>query len=454
MKKNSTRILPAALALLFAATGSSAFAQDIMGGGSEEDAMLQSLYNEDEDEDLARMLKSEDYIFPTTITDNWHVNFLLGVQNSWGSYDSELSFLKRTNFAAGISFGKFLTPVNDFRITLNYGRGTGVRGMDMAYLVPDARNEKDHDNPHYPYGLDEAYKLADNHTYHWHHAGVALQWMPNMTNLFCGYKPERNFTWSLLIGIGLEHTWGYTDDQLSMVSVWSERPKASVARTMIDLQYGAQLDWQINRHWHINLEVLNSVLDDTFDGLVSDKDYRLHSTLKGGEKNHLWDGHLNILGGVTYYLRSKNQIAHENANPFEDKYLMPVGQIQQNRDDIEDALANRGEVVNYVDVTKNVTYTLISFDEDRMEVPRLQQNNVFQTAETYKRNAGSKIFITNSNKVDDSLFHQRAWSISKILNQRWQIPLEDIWVDADENHIQQLQIPDCKSYIIFIINEE
>ena len=108
----------------------------------------------------------------------------------------------------------------------------------------------------------------------------------------------------------------------------------------------------------------------------------------------------------------------------------------------------------FVDVDKDVIYTLISFDKNVVEVPRLQQNNVYQTAQAYQSAPQSNIFITNSNKLDDTTFHKRAWAISKLLHQRWQIPYENIWVDADEDHIQKLQMPNVKTYIIFIINEE
>lgn len=483
MKKNSTIILTASAALLWAISGSTAFAQDIqvsdswgnsaqqsgeLGGGSsaEEDALMQSLYNEEDDEELTRILKSEDYIFPTSITDNWHLVLQVGALNSWGSYDSEANWFKRTNFAVAFSIGKYLTPVNDVRIQFFYGRGTGVRGADMAYRDPydewKQYSKAYYDQnylPKYPYHQNAAMEaqcevsnpahthngiyedaMADFHTYNWNVMGIAAAYMPNLTNLFWGYEPDRKFTVSALMGIDLERTWAYTDKNLSIISVWAETPRQSVHRSLVGLEFGLQCDWAINSRWHFNLEATETFLDDSFDGLISDQS---------------WDGHLKLMAGLTWYLKGKHQDGRiQNRNPFEDKYLNYTERIYKNREAIEDAIAARPDSVTIVDVTKNVTYTLISFDEQTIEVPRLQQNNVFQTAEAYRRIPNSKIFITNSNKVDNSLFHQRAWSISKLLNQRWQIPLEDVWVDADESHIQKLQIPECKHYIIFIINEE
>lgn len=483
MKKNSTVILSAAAVLLWSLSGTNAFAQDIQvsdswgnnaqqsgnelggSGSAEEDALLQSLYNEEDDEELTRILQSEDYIFPTSITDNWHLVFQLGALNSWGSYDSEANWFKRTNFAAAFSIGKYLTPVNDVRLQFFYGRGTGVRGADMEFVDPTTEWQKY--SPTYGASYQTKYDyhqnatmesqcpipghaanhkgvyedaMANNHLYNWNVMGLVAAYMPNFTNLFYGYDPDRKFTISGLMGIGLERTWAYTDKNLSVVSVWAEKASQGTSRSLVGLQFGAQCEWILNNRWHLNLEASETFLDDTFDGLISDQS---------------WDGHLNIMAGVTYFLKSQNRDGRINMrNPFEDKYLNYTEKIYKNREAIEDAIAARPEEVTVVDVTKNVTYTLISFDEDAIEVPRLQQNNVYQTAEAYRRIPNSKIFITNSNKVDNSLFHHRAWSISKLLNQRWQIPLENIWVDADETHIQKLQIPECKHYIIFIVNEE
>ena len=379
---------------------------------SEETMLLQAMPTDEEAEQIANLFKTEEYVFPMDIRHNWHLGLHLGAMHSWGSYDDEAGWLKRTNFAAALTFGKYLTPVNDLRFQLFYGRGTGVRGADNKY------------NPEfYPYNLAHEKALADFHTYNWHTAGISIQWLPNFTNLFMGYNPERRLTISGLLGIGLEHTWSYNEKELSIVSVWAEKHKSATPRNLVDLEFGAVADFKLSNRWFLNLEVTDRFLDDTFDGLVSDQK---------------WDGHLDILLGMTYFIPGKPKKAPEGE-------FFPNGPIVD---------ISRVPVTHCVNVDKDVIYTLISFDEGITEVPRLQQNNVYQTAQAYKNNPKSNIFITNSNKLDDKTFHQRAWAISKLLHQRWQIPYENIWVDADEDHIQNLQMPNVKTYIIFIINEE
>ncbi len=379
---------------------------------TEEEALLNSLLTEEEAEQISKLFQDEEYVFPMDIRDNWHLGLHLGAMHSWGSYDDEAGWLKRTNFAAALSFGKYLTPVNDLRFQLFYGRGTGVRGEDTKY-----------DASFYPYDLAHEKALADFHTYHWHTAGISAQWLPNFTNLFMGYNPERRFSISGLVGIGLEHTWSYNEKELSIVSVWAEKAKSAAPRNLVDLEFGVVADYKLSNRLFFNLEVTDRFLDDTFDGLVSDQK---------------WDGHLDVLLGLTYFIPGKPRKAG------------PEGIYLLHRPNID---IPKPEDV-YVDVDKDVIYTLISFDKNAVEVPRLQQNNVYQTAQAYKSAPQSNIFITNSNKLDDATFHKRAWAISKLLHQRWQIPYENIWVDADEDHIQKLQMPNVKTYIIFIINEE
>ena len=427
MKMKSIIIYSATIVLLLASSGFRAEAQEnktsIWGnrGGhyvgdegmkSEEERLSESLITEEEAELLAKIFRTEEYEFPMDIRDNWHVGLHLGAMNSWGSYDDEAGWLKRTNFAAALSFGKYLTPVNDLRFQLFYGRGTGVRGADNKF-----------DPKFYPYNLAHEQSLADFHTYNWHTAGISAQWLPNFTNLFMGYNPERRFNISGLVGIGLEHTWSYNEKELSIVSVWAEKAKSASPRNLVDLEFGVVADYKLSKRLFLNLEVTDRFLDDTFDGLVSDQK---------------WDGHLDFLLGLTYFIPGK---PHDTTPPDNFYLHRPLFDI-----------ITPDSII--LDEDKNVIYTLISFDENVFEVPRLQQNNVYQTAQAYQSSPKSNIFITNSSKKEDPTFHKRAWSISKMLHQRWQIPYENIWVDADENHIKKQHIPGVKTYIIFIINEE
>lgn len=481
MKERDNLILLAFMGIWMTMNGTTLTAQNMTGGygdngisnsvsdSNDTEAKLQTLYNEEDDEDLFRMLQSEKFSFPSTITDGWYLSLHLGANNSWGSYDSHASWGKRTNVAAAFAIGKYITPVSNVRLMVGFNRGTGVRGRDANYVNPIneyagrafyTEAQRQNFRPTYAYfekssdlsnasiadvvdnwGIQQGVyedDLADYHCYNWNSLSLSMAWLPNLTNVFLGYDPSRRYNVNALLGIDYEHTWGYTEDYLSKVSVWAEEAQTSTARNLVGLQIGLGFSYSINSSWQLSFEANETFLDDAYDGLVS---------------NQNWDGHLNLLVGAIWYMKNNgygNRVS--NRDPLEDKYINFSERIFRNREAIDDALTQT-DSVKHVKVTKDVTYTLVSFESGSIQVPRLQQNNVYQTAETYKAHAGSKIFITNSNRNDNKEFRQRAWSISKLLNQRWQIPLEDIWVDADEDHIQKLQLEDCQHYIIFIVND-
>lgn len=398
-----------------------------LGTAAADDNQLNKLYLEEEEEDP--MLAQEEFIFPTSITDNWHLYFQVGNQLSFGSYTKNLSVWNRSNISLAFGLGKYLTPVNDVRIMAFYGRNTGVRGVDR--FVDLSAGEMDgYIDP----STSQFVSYADNSHYTWHNVGISMGYLPNFTNLLLGYDEERRFSLSGLMGIDYEHSWGYSNPNLSTVSVWSEAAKSSAPRDLVGLQFGLLADYRLSDRWHLNLEAHAVFLDDIYDGLISE---------------NTWDIHANLMAGLTYYLQGKNHNGRlRSRHQLTDTYIT----LEENifRQKPADATAQN---IDTVKVTKNVTYTLISFDTQTDEVPRLQQNNIFTTAEIYKQVPNCRIFITNSSKIDDDLFHKRAWAISRLLHSRWQVPIGHIWVDADEDHIQQMQMPDVKHYIIMIINE-
>lgn len=379
---------------------------------------------EDRDEDL--QLVKEEYIFPSSLADGWHFTFNAGAFQSWGSYSGDAKFLNKTNYAAGLSVGKYISPVNDLRFQLLWGRHTGVFGDAMEKALGD--------------------KVPN---WHFYSVSLAFQYLPNLTNLFCGYDEDRKFMLSALAGLSLEQTYnyhnGYNDlsKVLEEISVWSESPKAAAPRSLVGLQVGLLAECCLSKSWRLSFELTNTFLDDAFDGHITDQK---------------WDGHFNALFGLTWHPRKNHNAAllQRRFNPT--KYDELEEEIHRNRQVTIDAVANPNIVQKPVDVVKDVTYMLVSFDKNETNVPRLQQANIYTAATiwaTYQaKNQKVLIFVTNNTKTDDKLFHERAWSICELLHRRWQIKNEDITVVADEDRIWSIQHLDCNKYVIVTINDK
>lgn len=379
---------------------------------------------EDEEDDLT--LSEETFIFPTSLSDGWHLTAHAGVFQSWGSYTEEADFLNKTNPAFGISIGKYLSPVNDLRLQLLWGRNTGVYGRDYV-------NKWGHRVPNW----------------HFHSISLAAQYLPNLTNLFGGYDENRRFTVSAMAGISLIRTFGYasnnseTKASLDSMSVWSESPQAGAPRSLVGLEVGAVAEYKIADNMRLSLEVSNSFVDDIFDGRLS---------------GHVWDGHFNVLLGLTWHLFDRKVMNARIRNRFVPaKYDNLKEVIRKNREKAKNLEDNPNIVYDEKDVHKKITYTLVAMNKGEINVQRLQQVNVYTTATLWKtytaRKQKTMVFVTNNSKVDDQLFRGRAWSICDLLSHRWQVSADDIRVIADESLIKEMDFEGYENYLVVVINE-
>lgn len=379
---------------------------------------------ENDEDDL--LWSEETFIFPTSLSDGWHLTAHAGIFQSWGSYTGETDFFNKTNPAFGLSIGKYLSPVNDLRLQLLWGRNTGVFGRDhlnqWGHHVPD---------------------------WHFQSVSIAAQYLPNLTNLFYGYEENRRFTFSAMAGISLIRTFGYasnnseTKASLDSMSVWAESPRAGVPRSLVGLEFGVLAEYRLTEKTRLALEVTNTFVDDIYDGRLS---------------GHVWDGHVNVLLGLTWHLYDKkvvNARIRNRINPT--KYDNLKETIKRNRDKAKELEDNPNIEVEEMDVRKKVTYTLVAMNKDQLSVPRLQQANVYTTATLWKTYTAKKhktmIFVTNNSKQNDQTFRSRAWSICNLLNQRWSVPADDIRVVADENLIKDMDLMGYEHYVILVINE-
>lgn len=378
----------------------------------------------DDMEDM--IIEEQTFIFPTALSDGWHLTAHAGAFQSWGSYTDEAAFLDKTNPAFGVSVGKYLSPVNDVRLQLLWGRHTGVYGRDNL-------NQWGHHVPNW----------------HFYSVSLAAQYLPNLTNLIWGYDPKRPYALNAMAGISLMRTYGYarhnpeTQASLDSMSVWAEAPRAGAPRSLVGLQFGLELEYNVGRDKRLTLEVTNNFVDDIFDGRLS---------------GHVWDGHVNVLLGMTWHLYNQKVKNARIRNRFnEDKYEELEEIIYRNREKVRDLQANPTIEVEERDVHKKLTYTLVAMNEGEVSVSRLQQVNIYTAAtlwNTYTaRGQKTMIFVTNNSKVDDKLFRDRAWTICNLLANRWQVAHRDIRVVADESMIREMNLVGYEHYVVLVINE-
>ncbi len=373
------------------------------------------------------------YVAPTHFQDNWYVGVYGGVTSNWGSDDSHAGFFRVMGPAAAITVGKMITPVSDIRLQFSYNRNTGV--TDNSFSASDFFHNLDL-NP-----ADYTHKR-----FKWNSYGIAFDYMANFTNLICGFRENRAFHFKGLLGLGGSVSSGYTSGKFADVLGQDNSHSAQLGNndkyqnrrhSLVSIRAGLVADFLITRNWNLHLEAIENFLDNSFDSNPTTK--------------NTWDGHLDVLVGVTYHFKNKG-----GANPgfYYPRHDMSVYQkkLQQVKDLQNKTKKKLKEIEEFVPDTVNVDahvmYTLIAFDDESSTIDRLQQTNIYTTAVAWSRNTKMPIYITNSNVVDDKLFRKRAEGIRDLLIERYEIPASVIKIVADEKNVRP-----TKDYIVFIVND-
>jgi len=364
------------------------------------------------------------FVAPTHFQDNWYIGTYGGVTSNFGSDDSHSGFFQIMGPAAAITVGKEITPVSEIRLQVNYNRNSGVTDDSFAGTFADMTHNR----------------------FRWNTFGLNIDYMPNFTNLLCGFRENRFFHFKGLLGLGGSVSSGYTTDKFanalgmdnSHTNQLENKDKYdSRRRSLIQIRAGLAGTFLVAPNWHINVEAVENFLDNSFDSNPTTK--------------NIWDGHLDVMVGVTYHFKNKGGVNPGFYYPRHDMTVYKKKmEIAKNLRDKADKRKKEVEETpaEVIDINAHVMYTLIAFDEGETTVDRLQQTNIYTTANAWTKSPRSIIYITNSTGQDNKLFQKRAEAIRDILLERYEIPFAMIKVVANEKNIKP-----TGDYIEFIVND-
>ena len=188
--------------------------------------------------------------------DNWFVGLQAGALYSWGTHTSSSEFFDQFRPAGALSIGKWIAPAGGIRLQGFYGSNAGRASNDKPY--------------------------------YWDAMGAGLDGLFNFTNLFCGYEEDRTFNLIGILGAGYEHTANFSR------RTWNDGMYNTESQDLLSIRLGLMAKFRLGKAWDFNLEITNSLLDDSFDGW------------EGEGSNDRWDGHVNILAGVSYRFKNHN----------------------------------------------------------------------------------------------------------------------------------------------------
>lgn len=119
--------------------------------------------------------------------DNWFISAEGGVNVQFGKADKALKFGDRIAPNFGIEVGKWFSPVAGFRVGVNYLGAKGASNIVDAFGTV-------YDENGVAQMYDQYYKT------HVGNIGLSFDFMLNVTNWWCGYKPNRVYNFIAYVG--------------------------------------------------------------------------------------------------------------------------------------------------------------------------------------------------------------------------------------------------------------
>lgn len=336
--------------------------------------------------------------------DNWFITVNAGSFISWGDNMSSVKFGKQFQPAAGLSIGKWISPWGGIRLMGMYGRGVG-----------------------------QTYKPTLDKTYNWNIVNGYVDALFNLHNLIGGYKESRPFQVMAILGIGVDHNFGFDNKDW-----YNSYPIDTRKNTLIGFRTGLLGSLRLNKCMALNLEASINCLDDSYDGQ---------------EWDNKWDGHVNLLLGLVY--RFKN---HDGSHQFTyvrrptDQIELLNAEINRLRKEVaEMKAAPKVEVKHEIIENKRVA-TLVSFDTNSTEINKLQEVNIFTAVEGLNKIKGGDLYITpvENGVMSNELFNGRANAIRNVLVNEYNIPAGHIFIEANNELVKSLD-PAKNCVIIYIV---
>jgi hypothetical protein len=336
--------------------------------------------------------------------DQWFLGLHAGTFFSWGSNTNDADVLSQFRPAAGLSFGKWLAPAGGFRLQALYGNNRG-------YISELSKG------------------------YSWHTASGSFDALINFSNIFCGYSETRLFNLIGVLGAGVDYTFGFDDKN------WNEGEKyyKTNSTTSMTVRAGLMAQFRVHEAWDLNIEAVNTWIDDEYDGQVT---------------NNTFDGHLNIFIGAIYRFKNHDgsrqfTYARRDATKYDVLNNMLDSLRAENKKPIEPEIIVKKETVK-----SNHIRTVISFEKKVSKINRLQEVNVYTAAQALSQIKDGDLYITINEKaanMDTDLFMQRAQSIRDMLVNNFEVAAGNIFIEKNPAFVNSLD-PE-KDCVILYVNE-
>lgn len=324
---------------------------------------------------------------------NWFISAGGGVNLYFGDHDKQVKFGKRLAPAVDVAIGKWFTPGIGVRFAYS---GLSVKGATQTGI--HSTGEEVPGKGGYGYWLT---KQKFNY-FNFH-----LDAMFNVSNLFFGYNPNRVYSLSPYVGLGVMKT--------------NDTPKA----TEIAGHFGLLNSFRLCDALDLNLDIRGTLVSDAFDG---------EAYGRGGE------GMLSATVGLTYKFKKRGWDKAKTVVRIDNRAINALRQqladAEAENDRLKRALAE-GNRQKAKEIVTKASANLVTFPIGKATLSNEARANLSLLAEAIKSGDGNVVYTitgyadagTGSKRINERLSKRRAEAVRDCLVKEFGVSESQLRVD-------------------------
>lgn len=324
---------------------------------------------------------------------NWFVSAGGGVNLYFGDHDKQVKFGKRLAPAVDVAIGKWFTPGIGVRFAYS---GLSVKGATQTGI--HSTGEEVPGKGGYGYWLTkQKFNFFNFH----------LDAMFNMSNLLFGYNPNRVYSLSPYVGLGVMKT--------------NDTPKA----TEIAGHFGLLNSFRLCDALDLNLDIRGTLVSDAFDG---------ENSGRGGE------GMLTATVGLTYKFKKRGWDKAKTVVRIDNRAINALRQqlsdAEAENDRLKRALAE-GNRQKAKEIVTKASANLVTFQIGKATLSNEARANLGMMAEAIKSGDKSVVYTitgyadagTGSKRINERLSKRRAEAVFNCLVKEFGVSESQLRVD-------------------------
>lgn len=324
---------------------------------------------------------------------NWFISAGGGVNLYFGDHDKQVKFGKRLAPAVDVAIGKWFTPGIGVRFAYS---GLSVKGATQTGI--HSTGEEVPGKGGYGYWLTkQKFNFFNFH----------LDAMFNMSNLLFGYNPNRVYSLSPYVGLGVMKT--------------NDTPKA----TEIAGHFGLLNSFRLCDALDLNLDIRGTLVSDAFDG---------EAYGRGGE------GMLSATVGLTYKFKKRGWDKAKTVVRIDNRAINALRQqladAEAENDRLKRALAE-GNRQKAKEIVTKASANLVTFPIGKATLSNEARANLSLLAEAIKSGDKSVVYTitgyadagTGSKRINERLSKRRAEAVFNCLVKEFGVSESQLRVD-------------------------